>query len=77
MNDRLEVRFRRLRPHKDTDIPLPQYMTPGAAGMGQDIDNPKNILRLFMAQYEQKIIMGENGPLNKLVGAHGDFSAAR
>jgi hypothetical protein len=30
-----------------------------------------------MAQYEQKIIMGENGPLNKLVGAHGDFSAAR
>jgi hypothetical protein len=28
-----------------------------------------------MAQYEQKIIMGENGPLNKLVGAHDDFSA--
>ena len=33
MNDRLEIRFRRLRPHKDADIPLPQYMTPGAAGM--------------------------------------------
>ena len=33
MNDRLEIRFSRLRPHKDADIPLPQYMTPGAAGM--------------------------------------------
>jgi dUTP pyrophosphatase len=33
MNDRLEIKFRRLRPHEDADIPLPQYMTPGAAGM--------------------------------------------
>ena len=33
MSDRLEIRFRRLRPHEDADIPLPQYMTPGAAGM--------------------------------------------
>jgi hypothetical protein len=33
MNDRVEIRFRRLRPHEDDDIPLPQYMTPGAAGM--------------------------------------------
>lgn len=28
-----------------------------------------------MAQYEQKIIMGENGPLNKLVGAHDEARA--
>ena len=27
------VRFRRLRPDTDTDIPLPQYMTPQASGM--------------------------------------------
>ena len=33
MDDRLQIRFRRLRPHEDADIPLPQYMTPGAAGM--------------------------------------------
>ena len=33
MNARVEIRFRRLRPHEDADIPLPQYMTPGAAGM--------------------------------------------
>ena len=33
MNDRLEIRVRRLRPLEDADIPLPQFMTPGAAGM--------------------------------------------
>ena len=33
MNNHLEVRFHRLRPIKDADIPLPRYMTPGAAGM--------------------------------------------
>ena len=33
MNDRLEIRFRRLRPLEDADNPLPQFMTPGAAGM--------------------------------------------
>ena len=33
MDDHLEIRFRRLRPREDADIPLPQYMTPGAAGM--------------------------------------------
>jgi dUTPase len=33
MNDRLEIRFHRLRPHEDADIPPPQYMTPGAAGI--------------------------------------------
>jgi hypothetical protein len=33
MNDRVEIRLRRLRPHEDADIPLPQYMTPGAAGI--------------------------------------------
>ncbi len=27
------LRFRRLRPEEDADIPLPRYMTPGAAGM--------------------------------------------
>jgi dUTP pyrophosphatase len=27
------VKFRRLHPDKDGDIPLPRYMTPGAAGM--------------------------------------------
>ncbi len=33
MNDRPEIRFRRLRPRQDADIPLPRYMTPGSAGM--------------------------------------------
>jgi dUTP pyrophosphatase len=27
------IRIRRLRPEEDADIPLPRYMTPGAAGM--------------------------------------------
>ena len=29
----IEVKFTRVRPHQDDDIPLPAYMTPGAAGM--------------------------------------------
>ena len=33
MNNRLEVRFHRLRPRKDADIPLPRYMSGGASGM--------------------------------------------
>jgi dUTP pyrophosphatase len=28
-----ELRFCRIRPEADTDIPLPRYMTPGASGM--------------------------------------------
>jgi dUTP pyrophosphatase len=31
--DRPVIRILRLRPEEDSDIPLPQYMTPGAAGM--------------------------------------------
>lgn len=27
------LQFCRLRPHKDSDIPLPRYMTPGSSGM--------------------------------------------
>ena len=27
------IKFRRLRPESDSDIPLPRYMTPNAAGM--------------------------------------------
>ena len=27
------LQFRRLRPQKDSDIPLPRYMTPGSSGM--------------------------------------------
>jgi hypothetical protein len=30
----------------------------------------------LLARHEQKIIMCENGPFIKLVGAHDDFSAA-
>jgi dUTP pyrophosphatase len=33
MSDRPEIRFRRLHPRRDADIPLPRYMTPGSAGM--------------------------------------------
>jgi dUTP pyrophosphatase len=33
MSDRPEIRFRRLNPRRDADIPLPRYMTPGSAGM--------------------------------------------
>ena len=33
MENRLEVRILRLRPQRDTDIPLPRYMTSGSAGM--------------------------------------------
>ena len=33
MENRVEVRIRRIHPHKDKDIPLPRYMTPGSAGM--------------------------------------------
>lgn len=33
MNQSLIIKFIRLRPQKDDDIPLPTYMTPGAAGM--------------------------------------------
>ncbi len=29
----LKIKFRRLNPHQDSDIPLPRYMTPLAAGM--------------------------------------------
>ena len=29
----LSIKIRRLRPQQDTDIPLPQYMTPQSAGM--------------------------------------------
>lgn len=41
MNDRVEIRVHRLRPHEDADIPLPQYMTPGAAGMDQTSVSPR------------------------------------
>lgn len=33
MENTLTVRFLRLRPEKDADIPLPKYMTPLSAGM--------------------------------------------
>lgn len=33
MDNRVEVKIRRLRPSKDKDIPLPRYMTAGSAGM--------------------------------------------
>lgn len=33
MDDYPEIRLRRVRPQEDADIPLPQYMTAGAAGM--------------------------------------------
>ena len=33
MEDRPIVRFRRLNPAEDSDIPLPRYMTPMSAGM--------------------------------------------
>lgn len=33
MDDPPVIRFRRLHPEKDADVPLPRYMTPGAAGM--------------------------------------------
>ena len=33
MNQPLIIQFIRVRPQQDADIPLPSYMTPGAAGM--------------------------------------------
>jgi len=33
MSDQPAIRLRRLQPERDTDIPLPTYMTPQAAGM--------------------------------------------
>jgi dUTP pyrophosphatase len=33
MNQPLIIKFTRVRPEQDGDIPLPSYMTPGAAGM--------------------------------------------
>jgi dUTP pyrophosphatase len=33
MSDTPTIAFRRLRPSQDSDIPLPRYMTPQAAGM--------------------------------------------
>ena len=33
MNQPLTIKFTRVRPETDKDIPLPAYMTPGAAGM--------------------------------------------
>ena len=33
MNQPLTIKFIRVRPETDGDIPLPSYMTPGAAGM--------------------------------------------
>lgn len=33
METTLTLKFKRLRPHRDADIPLPRYMTPHAAGM--------------------------------------------
>ncbi len=33
MNQPLLIKFARVRPEQDGDIPLPSYMTPGAAGM--------------------------------------------
>jgi dUTP pyrophosphatase len=33
MDDPPVIRFRRLHPEQDADIPLPRYMTPGAAGL--------------------------------------------
>jgi hypothetical protein len=62
----------------------------GLAGKCQDIDNPilmlknaktsitlsdLNIKNQCCRKDEQKIIMCENGPFIKLVGAHGDFFA--
>ena len=50
MTDALVVKFRRLRPNRDADIPLPSYMTRHAAGMdicaavdGPHILNPGKI----------------------------------
>lgn len=33
METTITLKFRRLHPHRDADIPLPRYMTPHAAGM--------------------------------------------
>ena len=33
MNHPVTIKFIRIRPEQDSDIPLPSYMTPGAAGM--------------------------------------------
>jgi dUTP pyrophosphatase len=33
MQDALTIQFMRLKPDRDTDIPLPSYMTPQSAGM--------------------------------------------
>lgn len=32
-NNTLEIKFKRVRPNLDADIPLPRYMTPHSAGM--------------------------------------------
>jgi hypothetical protein len=63
------------------------YVNELLAGKCQDIDNPILMLKnaktsitrkifSLLARHEQKIIMCENGPFIKLVGAHDDFSAA-
>ena len=33
MNDFLTLRIRRLNPEKDRDLPIPEYMSPGASGL--------------------------------------------
>ncbi len=33
MNDSLTLRLRRLNPEKDRDLPIPEYMSPGASGL--------------------------------------------
>lgn len=38
------IQFLRLRPHEDTDIPLPRYMTPQAAGMDLSAALRENLL---------------------------------
>ena len=43
MNQSLIIKFVRLKPEKDNDIPLPAYMTPGAAGMDVCIAIEKDI----------------------------------
>ena len=40
----LSIKFLRLRPELDADIPLPRYMTPRAAGMDICAANEKDIL---------------------------------
>jgi dUTP pyrophosphatase len=80
VNDRPSIKFFRLRPDVDADIPLPRYMTPQSAGMDifaapdKDIELPAGTISLIPTGFAMALPPGYEAqirPRSGLAVTHG------